>query len=201
MVQTILKQSEMIAKIFAWISGFLLVGTAVMISVEVILRKVFSVSMGGADEISGYAMAISCSWSFAYALFRKAHIRIDVIYVKLPRTVRYALDICALALFATYMVVLTYFSFFVFQTSFIKSSTANTPLHTPLWVPQFIWLFGLLAFTIAILIILLGTIYNMLRKNYSASLALSGVSTLEEEIEEETVGSRQLEAVSAGGSK
>jgi TRAP-type C4-dicarboxylate transport system permease small subunit len=177
--------SEKVSNYAAWVSGGVLFATSILIAVEVTLRKVFSVSMGGADEISSYALAMACTWSFGFALFRKAHIRIDVLYVRLPKTVRYALDILSLVFFALYMVILTYYAYIVLYTSIIKDSTANTPLHTPLWIPQSLWLVGLIAFTITIFLILTGTIYNLLKKNFQAASALSGASTLEEDIEEE----------------
>lgn len=201
MINKLVQNGETISRIAAWISGVLLFGTAVMISIEVVLRKVFSISMGGADEISGYAMAISCSWAFAFALFRKAHIRIDVLYVKMPKSARYLLDIFSLVLFAIYMVVFTYFSFHVFLISFVKGSTANTPLHTPLWIPQSIWVVGLIIFTLSIFLLLAGTIYNLLSKNFNMAQQFSGVTTLEEEIEEETVVAQPLETALTGGLK
>ncbi len=78
--------------------------------------------MGGADELSSYALAISCSWGFSFALFRKAHIRIDVLYVRLPRKCRHLMDLLALVLFGLYMIMLSYFAFTVVQTSLAKHS-------------------------------------------------------------------------------
>lgn len=185
----------------AWVSGFVLLGISILITVEVVLRKVFSFSMGGADEISGYAMAVSCSWAFGYALFRKAHIRIDILYVKFPRWFRHTLDILSLVLFGIYMLVLTYFAFHVFLISFVKGSTANTPLHTPLWIPQLIWVVGLVGFTLVILIILTGTIFNLIQKRYDMVQKIAGATTLKEEIEEETVTPPQLAPGPAGGAQ
>ncbi len=199
MLNTIVNKSEIISQVAAWVSGAILFGTSILITVEVILRKVFSYSMGGADEISSYAMAISCSWAFAYALFRKAHIRIDVFYIRLPHFMRYALDIFSLILFGIYMAIFSYFGFHVFLTSFLKGATANTPLHTPLWIPQLIWVLGLVGFTLSIFLILSGTIYNLLHKKFSLAQELSGATTLEEEINEECIVPKELEAGLAGG--
>ena len=201
MINTIVQRGETLSRIAAWFSGILLFGTAIMISVEVVLRKVFSMSMGGADEISGYAMAVSCSWAFAYALYRKAHIRIDVLYVRLPHWSRYLLDLSALVLFAIYMVVLSWFSFQVFLISFVKGSTANTPLHTPLWIPQFVWVVGLILFTSSVFLLIAGTIYNLLHRNFGMAQKLSGATTLEEEIEDETVSAPSHKTAMSGGVK
>lgn len=170
----------------AWVGGGMLFATAILIAVEVTLRKVFSVSLGGAEEFSSYALAISCSWSFGYALFRKAHIRIDVVYIRLPQGLRYAFDILSLALFSVYMLLLSYFASWVVLTSIKRHSVANTPMATPLWIPQSLWLAGIFFFAFTILVILAGALYHLLTGAPERARQLAGTATLEEEIEEES---------------
>jgi len=169
-----------------WIGGSLLLLTSGMIAIEVILRKVFSISMGGADELSSYVLAISCSWAFGFALMRKAHIRIDILYTRLPSALCSALDIFALITFILYLVPLVYFASIVVKTSIIRESTANTPLQTPLWIPQGIWLIGLIVFLFTIIVLLAGTIYRLAKKDVVGARQLTGPTTLKEEIEEES---------------
>jgi TRAP-type C4-dicarboxylate transport system permease small subunit len=199
MIKKILDKGETISQAGAWVSGCILFGISILITIEVILRKLFSISMGGADEISGYAMAASCSWGFAYALFRKAHIRIDVLYNKFSQSFKNTLDIASLSLFGIYMSILSYYAFQVFLTSLNRHSTANTPLHTPLWIPQLIWASGLILFTLSIYLILAGTIVHLLRKDAIAAQRLSGATTLEEEIEDGIVGTETAKTAFAGG--
>lgn len=180
----ILEKGKTLSQVGAWVSGSILLATSILITIEVLLRKLFSISMGGADEISGYAMAVSCSWAFAFALFKKAHIRIDILYVKFPKNLRYLLDIASLTLFGVYMSLLSYYAFHVFLTSFSRNSTANTPLHTPLWIPQLIWASGLIMFTLTIYLIFTGTMILFFKKDTTAAQQLSGATTLEEEIED-----------------
>lgn len=179
-----LKKTEKISQIAVWISGSLLFLASVMIAVEVVLRKAFSISIGGADELSSYALAISCTWGFSFALFRKSHIRIDVLYSRLPLFGRFCLDIISNLLLLLYVLILSYFSFIVVKTSVLKLSTANTPLGTPMWIPQSLWLTGILWFGFTIFLVLAGTIYNLLRGNQAAAARISGISTLDEEIQE-----------------
>lgn len=179
-----LKKTEKISQIAVWISGSLLFLASIMIAVEVILRKAFGISMGGADELSSYALAISCTWGFSFALFRKSHIRIDVLYSRLPLFGRFCLDIISNVLLLFYVSILSYFAFIVVKTSVVKFSTANTPLATPMWIPQSLWLTGLLWFGLSIFLILAGTIYNLLRGDQATAAKISGISTLDEEIQE-----------------
>ncbi len=176
--------TEKISQVAVWISGTLLLLASIMIAVEVVLRKAFAISIGGADELSSYALAISCTWGFSFALFRKSHIRIDVLYSRLPLFGRFCLDIISNLLLLFYISILSYFAFIVVKTSVVKLSTANTPLATPMWIPQSLWLTGLLWFALTIFFILAGTIYNLLQGNHIAAAKLSGISTLDEEIQE-----------------
>lgn len=180
----------------AWASGVILLGTAFLIAVEVTLRKGFAVSMGGADEISSYTLAVCCSWTMGFALLKKAHVRIDVLYVRLPLQLQHALDIMSLALFGFVMAIITRYAFVVVKTSFIKNSMANTPLATPLWIPQGLWLTGLVMFTATILALLVAVAIALAKGDGRRARELYGTSTLDQEIEEET---RTAQPVPGGG--
>lgn len=179
-----IKKTEKISQIAAWCSGLLLFLASIMIAVEVILRKAFAYSIGGADELSSYALAISCTWGFSFALFRKSHIRIDVLYSRLPQKWQNLLDFLAYALLAVYIFTLSYFAFFVVKTSVVKHSAANTPLATPLWIPQSLWFIGLLWFGFTIFIILAGSLYYHVKGNQQLAGQLGGIATLDDEIKE-----------------
>src|SRR5688500_19272093 len=81
-----------------WFGGALVLAAAVLIGIDVTLRKFFNTSIGGADELAGYALAVGTAWSLGAALVERAHIRIDSLYVLFPRPVRLALDFVGLAL-------------------------------------------------------------------------------------------------------
>ena len=184
MMLQLLDKSAKISQVAAWCSGLLLFLASIMIAVEVVLRKAFALSIGGADELSSYALAISCTWGFSYALFKKSHIRIDVLYSRMPGKGRALLDFLAFGLLAIYIFTLSYFAFLVVKTSVIKHSAANTPLATPLWIPQTLWLLGLFWFGLMVFVILAATCYYRLAGAPDRASAVSGISTLDEEIQE-----------------
>lgn len=185
-MKTFLRVIELFSRICAWICGFLLLATTVMIGVEVILRRFFAMSIGGADEISSYVLAIICSWSLGYALYHKSHIRIDVLYYYLPAVVRTVLDTLALALFFLYISMLTYFAWDLLHTSIIRKSTANTPLQTPMWIPQSIWFVGLVGFTLIIAGMLLALIYYQLKGDLRSAENVAGSPNAIEELKPDT---------------
>lgn len=195
-MQSIVRLNDTISRYGVWVSGALLFFASFLIAVEVLLRKLFSVSMGGADEISSYVLAVSTAWSLSFALYRKAHIRIDVAYMRLPVKVRPVFDILALSMLAGYISTLAWFAVIVFTTSFQRGATANTPLRTPLWIPQFLWALGLLFFLLSITILISGYIERLAARDIDGALRLGGASTLDDEIGEE-IGEGVAERTSA----
>lgn len=126
--------------------GMLLIAAAVYVSADLISRKVFSASLVGANELSGYVLAISTAWAFSYALVHRSHIRIDVFYRNLPARWRAAIDVVAVASLAALAAVFVFFAqrylFFVWQ----RGSRSITSLAMPLWIPMSGWLLGWIFF-------------------------------------------------------
>src|SRR5262245_19491773 len=81
-----------------WFGGGLVLLAAVLIGIDVLMRKFLVRSIGGADELAGYSLAIGTAWGLAAALIDRAHIRIDSLYVLFPQKLRLALDFAALVL-------------------------------------------------------------------------------------------------------
>ena len=81
-----------------WFGGALVLLAAVLIGIDVLMRKFLARSIGGADELAGYSLAIGTAWGLGAALLDRAHIRIDSLYVLFPQKLRLALDLLALVL-------------------------------------------------------------------------------------------------------
>ena len=125
----------------ATLVGLMLAATALFVIVDITLRQ-FGRSLGGSDEISGYAMAITASWGLSYALLERAHVRIDILHRRLPGGARAALDVAAIAALAATVALVAFQCWPVLEKSLSRGSRANTPLETPLWIPQVLWLGG-----------------------------------------------------------
>lgn len=152
--------------------GWCLILLSLMICVEVVLRKVFNQSLQGVDEYGGYALAISSAIGFAYAFYEGSHIRIDVLVRRLPRGLRIASSLVAhfslffvATFFAKYAVLLT-------LESWDMDSFANTPLRTPLVIPQGIWALGMCLFSLAVGVRLLVVLQGLLRKQWPLLISL-----------------------------
>jgi TRAP-type C4-dicarboxylate transport system permease small subunit len=127
-----------------------------MVSVEVVLRKTVNITFGGADEISGYIFAISTSWALSCTLLHRGHIRIDLVYNYFAALGKAWLDILSLLSMACVGGMIAWYGYGVLERSYVLASKANTPLATPLWIPQAIWALGLLLFmwTLCLLLVL-----------------------------------------------
>jgi TRAP-type mannitol/chloroaromatic compound transport system permease small subunit len=60
------------------------------------------------DEISGYMLAVAATWGFAYALRTGGHVRVDVLFPYMTRTVKTAVDFMAQALMAVFASVISW---------------------------------------------------------------------------------------------
>src|SRR3954451_10155442 len=91
-----------------WFGGALILLAAVLIGIDVLMRKFLARSIGGADELAGYALAIGSAWGLAAALVDRAHIRIDSLYILFPTWLRIALDLAGLVLFIAFFTLVAW---------------------------------------------------------------------------------------------
>lgn len=135
-------------RIASLVFGITMLLLSFLVTAETLLRKLASVSLGGVDELSGYAIAIGAPLAFAVALAERSHIRINLLYQRLGARAKALLDVasvvalCALALFLAYFTVMTVIDTWTYQ------SIAQTPWATPLIYPQALWLLAMLGFTL-----------------------------------------------------
>ena len=82
MTNTMLAAIRRTNRFIALLVGLVLTGTVILIISEIVLREV-GISLGGAEEISGYVMAGVASWGMSFALTELAHVRIDLVRLRL----------------------------------------------------------------------------------------------------------------------
>src|SRR5690554_7530024 len=139
LLDRLLRAANSFSRVAIWVAGSLTLASALYITADVITRKFFSIALGGSDELSGYAFAISISWALAFATLQRANIRIDALYQMLPTRLCALLDWVALVALGIFIAFMTYYASDVAMTSWTRNATANTAMGTPLWIPQFVW--------------------------------------------------------------
>ena len=174
-----------VSRALAWIGGILILGSAFLVTVEILLRKLFNHSIGGADEISGYAFAVATTLGFSYALFERAHIRVDALLVILPRAVRIALSFFGLALLIGFAAVIGWQAWALVGDTLQYGSRSITPMRTPLAIPQIPWLMGWAFFVLCGIVLFIAALWTLLKGDPAATERMIGVKTLDEQIEDE----------------
>jgi TRAP-type C4-dicarboxylate transport system permease small subunit len=168
-----------------WAGGALLFAAAFTVGVDVTIRKIWKLSIGGADELSGYAFAIATAWAFPYALLKRVNVRVDVAYQKLPRRAAALLDLFALLALVVLAAVLARYAGKVFGLSFQRESTSNSQLQVLLWIPQGLWFLGLALFFAVSALLTVRTAFAVLAGDDAAVQRLAGARTIQEEAREE----------------
>ena len=168
-----------------WVGGAALLLSAVMVTLDVMARKIFGVTISGSDEISGYVFAASTTWAYSYCLFTRANIRIDALYNKLNLRIKAILDIFGISLLAYYISLLFTNSWGMFAENWEYDATAQTTLATPLWIPQIFWVSGLGFFLVCLLFILMRCLMALIKADWHTIHRIAGVKSVEEEISEE----------------
>jgi TRAP-type C4-dicarboxylate transport system permease small subunit len=168
-----------------WFGGVLVLLAAILIGIDVLMRKFFSASIGGADELAGYALALGTAWALAAALIERAHIRIDSLYVLLPRRLRFALDVVGLVLLIAFFGLIAWHGWSVVAQSWVAGSRSQSALQTPTVIPQFVWLLGLIVFVAIGILLLMHAVVLATRGQHAAVAKLISTRSAEEEVEDE----------------
>lgn len=168
-----------------WLSGFAFIAVCALVMAEVLLRKFLGVTLGGMDEITGYVLAVSVTWTLAFALLEQAHIRIDVLYNLAGRRMRAALDLISLAAMTGFVLLVTYWAGQLLKSTLQFGSTSNSALQVPLWLPQSLWFGGLVFFSLTLLLLCLRVFVYLLRGDAAGISRLAGIKAVEEEVEEQ----------------
>lgn len=184
--------AETLARAAVWVGGALTIASVLLISVEVLVRKLLGRSLGGADELSSYAFAISTTWSLAFATLQRANVRVDVLYQYLPVRLSAVLDWVSMVALGTFMGVLTYYAYDVVATSYVQNSHANTPLATPLYIPQGLWFIGLVFMCVVLGLMLLRASVALVTGDIETVKAIAGVRSTQEEAEEEAAAGERM---------
>jgi TRAP-type C4-dicarboxylate transport system permease small subunit len=192
-VQRALEAADWLSLRAVWAGGVLLFAAAFTVSVDVIARKLFTVSLGGSDELSGYAFAIGTSWAFAFALLRRVNVRVDALYQLLPGKLCALLDILAVVSIGVFVAYLSRWSWEVLATSWTLSAQSNSALKVPLWIPQSLWFAGLVLFIVTLLLLLARSLGLLFTGQWQAVRELLGARSVLEEAEEEAGYARGLE--------
>ena len=188
MLESIHSRLERISQLAVWVGGAALLAAAVMVTVDVLSRKIFNVTMSGSDEYSGYVFSATTTWAYSYCLLHRSNVRIDALYNFLPRKVTALLDIIGLLLLFYFMSIMTYYAMVSFVDSWVNNSVSITTLGTPQWIPQLFWVAGLILFFVTLIFVVIYSVVALLQRNWDLVAKIAGVPSIAETMQEETHG-------------
>jgi TRAP-type C4-dicarboxylate transport system permease small subunit len=191
-----LGMAQRLARAGALGGGLLILAAALLVSVDVILRKLANTTLGGADELSGYALAIGSTWSFAFVLLARGHVRIDALYQYLPRKLAALCDLIAIVALLVFASLIAWHGAGVLAQSWDLGARSNSSLAVPLAVPQALWWIGYAGFVLCAALLLLRAAAAMLVGDFAAANRLIGARSIEEEAADELANA--LAATKAG---
>ena len=168
-----------------WFGGTLILLAAVLIGVDVVLRRFFAASIGGADELAGYALAIGTAWGLGAALLDRAHIRVDSFYILLPIRLRLMLDLMGLGLLLGFFTLVAWHGYGVMAQSWTAGTRSQSALETPTVVPQAVWMAGLISFVVIGLWLLAVAAAQIASGRLLAASQLISIRSAAEEVQEE----------------
>jgi len=176
----------------AWAGGAMILVAAVVVTTEVISRKLLSFAFSGSDEIAAYLFAVGTSWSMAHVLVTRGHVRIDVLYGALGPRTKAAFDLLALTGLAILVLALVDRAGDIFLENLTGNNRSNTPLRILLAWPQAPWFAGFLLFLAATALAFLRSLQALVRGDLAAVSRTIGVPSQDEEVRGE-LGSLGIE--------
>ena len=178
--------AEEISRAGAIVGGALLLVAAIAICVDIFLRYAFALTIGGADDLSGYALAISSAWGFSLALLTRSHIRIDTVYVRVKsKPARAALDLLSLACFGLFTGLVAWHGWGVLSLSWSSDSHSQSAIEMPLIYPQGLWFAGLVFCVFVVVLLLARAARAFVQGNLEQLFDLIGSKSAVDEAEEE----------------
>ncbi len=165
--------------------GFLIVVACALIVLEIVMRQVFRRSLGGVDELAGFALAIGTAWSFGAVLLDKSHVRIDTLYARFGERGKALLDIASLTGTVVFVGMVVYFATQVLTTSMRFGASSQSSLNIPKAVPQALWVAGLGWFLIVALVLLVACLVAAARGDWRQVGRLAGAPDVEAELRAE----------------
>jgi TRAP-type C4-dicarboxylate transport system permease small subunit len=125
-----------IARLVRYCNGVALVCLVLLICLEAFLRGVFDVSLGFAEEVTGYLMVALTLNGAASAIRAGALFQVSFVFDRLGGKsqiflIRFG---CVLSIFV--VVVLAWKGLDLVSSSLERGKFAATTLRTPLWIPQ-----------------------------------------------------------------
>jgi TRAP-type C4-dicarboxylate transport system permease small subunit len=146
---------------------------AAFVLTDIIMRR-FGTSLGGTEEIAGYAMALATAWGMSYTLLEMGHVRIDILRSQVDSFKRALFDVFAMIVMSGVIITIAIKAWPVLERSIKNGSTANTPLETPLVWVHLPWFAGWVWFALMSTLVTLAALSLLVKRRYAETEGFIG---------------------------
>jgi len=166
----------------ALVVGFGLLLCAAFVLTDIIMRQI-GTSLGGTEEIAGYAMALATSWGMSYTLLELGHVRIDLVRSKFQSFNRALFDVFSMIVMTGVIITIAIKAWPVLERSLTNGSTANTPLETPLAWVQLPWFAGWVWFAVMSTLTTLAALSLLIKRRHNETESIVGAFAEQETLQ------------------
>jgi TRAP-type mannitol/chloroaromatic compound transport system permease small subunit len=144
-----------VSQAFAWASGAIVVLCALLVVLDITTRAIFGWIVFESFELSCYGFAAAFGLGLAHTAIERANVRVDIVNMVLPHTLRHALDVLAAIALALTAVLFAWHASGTVATSYTMNARSNSSLSILLHYPQAIWAVGIVWFAVVSVLIAL----------------------------------------------
>ena len=173
-----------LAALLAMLAGAAVVLLSLLIVFDITARSLFRFSLQGTDELGGYTLALIGSLGLSCTLLQRAHPRIDIVLRHFPLRLRAVLHVVAYAAMSGFAIFMTWHGVTEFRETLAYGTVTNTPLQTPLWMPQVLWISGTVFFAVTTVICTLHAGWLLVAGEPDALEAAYGTPSVADEVQE-----------------
>ncbi|MFH1626367.1 MAG: TRAP transporter small permease [Pseudomonadota bacterium] len=135
-------------RVLAVAVGVLTLCTMFLVTISIGGRYLLGKPVPSTIEISEVILVLVIFLPLAYVQQRGGHLRVMFLYSRLPKSLRTACDILALALSTMLFALMTWQTLIYALHSWASSETSWGIVPIPLWIPKFGIFFGCLVFSL-----------------------------------------------------
>ncbi|MFN7090527.1 MAG: TRAP transporter small permease [Allorhizobium sp.] len=133
---------DIVARAVSALTALVLVALVVLVCAEAFLRGVANISLGFAEEVTGYFVVMLTLSGAALALRSGSLFQVHFLFQQLSTPVRAQVTRAFVIVSLMVCGVLAWKGYDVMMSSLERGKFAPTVLRTPLWVPQMLLPFG-----------------------------------------------------------
>jgi TRAP-type C4-dicarboxylate transport system permease small subunit len=159
---------QRITVLSGYLSGFVIFSLMCLVTIAVVCRRVFQQPLIFSEEYSAYMMVFCVYLGAAYTLREDAHIRVDVVTIRLSERIRMYLRAITSCLSTIYGLVLTWktLSLVIYYRQI--GQRAMSVLETPTWIPAILVPVGLAILTMQMILCAVEDMRPLLRGDASS---------------------------------